>query len=93
LKHLGQKTVIDVRRSVTKANRYRIREINEIQYTLAYIVEHQPELARAIIREMEANRSRLDPHMQQLLNAIKEHTKQPEKETASKYRKATPRSA
>jgi hypothetical protein len=73
LKHLEEKTFIEVRRAVVRANCYRIREIKEIEYTTAvvYIVQHQPKLGRAIIREMEANRTRLNPALQALLKLLR----------------------
>jgi hypothetical protein len=74
LKHLEEKTFIEVRRAVARANCYRIRETKEIEHSTAgvYIVQHQPKLGRAIVREMEANRSRLNSDQQMLLKALKD---------------------
>ncbi|MGX1348000.1 hypothetical protein AB7M49_001576 [Bradyrhizobium elkanii] len=62
LKSLEAKTIIQVRRAVTKSNTYRIVQQNEIDFgqLLHWYCNLQPHLVQSKIRQMEHNRAILD---------------------------------
>lgn len=87
LKSLETKTIIQVRRTVTKSNSYRIAEVNEIETgpLLEWCLRHQPSLLQSMVRQREKNKDILDFGESEVLRSLKEDLAQAPARTAASY--------